>query len=168
MQEDERSPFLTTAEAARYLRYRSRSGVLMAMRRGELKPAGKRGRALLFRRSDLDAMVGLRARACAPQLEQSHEQEVRNERQETAARSLAIRQEHMDRTGPVEMSTHATKDQSSQGGKERDPYGSAGGSGRASEQARSVRTGARATANHEPANTRRFRGLVADDEEAAQ
>ncbi len=50
-------PLMSTADVARYLRYASRSGVLMLVQRGQLEPFGRRGRTLRFRRSDVDAMV---------------------------------------------------------------------------------------------------------------
>src|SRR4051812_38864239 len=52
------SPYLTTAEAAAYLRYRGPSGIRMAVQRGWLRPSGRRGRVLLFRREDLERMLG--------------------------------------------------------------------------------------------------------------
>ena len=50
------SPWLTTAEAAEYLRYRSAQGVRDAVARGHLK-AHQRGRTYLFHRDDLDAFL---------------------------------------------------------------------------------------------------------------
>ena len=51
------SPFLTTAEAAAYCRYRSPSAIRNHVLAGRLRPAGRRGRALLFRREALEAML---------------------------------------------------------------------------------------------------------------
>jgi hypothetical protein len=51
------SPYLTTLEAAAYLRYRSASAVRNLVCSGALRPAGRRGRIWLFRREDLDAIV---------------------------------------------------------------------------------------------------------------
>jgi len=52
------SPYLTTREAADYLRYRTTSGIRMAVLRGELRPAGKGARgALLFTVQELDRFV---------------------------------------------------------------------------------------------------------------
>ena len=53
------SPYLTSAEAAAYLRYKSGSAIRNLVLSGRLVPAGRRGRAYLFLRSDLDAMVEL-------------------------------------------------------------------------------------------------------------
>jgi hypothetical protein len=52
-----RSPYLTTAEAADYLRYRSASAVRTLKLRGLLCPAGKRGTTDLYRLEDLDRFV---------------------------------------------------------------------------------------------------------------
>ncbi|MCC7542394.1 MAG: helix-turn-helix domain-containing protein [Deltaproteobacteria bacterium] len=77
---------MTTAEAALYLRYQSRGGVLMAVRRGALKAVGKRGRILLFRREDLDAMIRPRSVVRAGELiDGTHKQE-----EARSAGSLAI------------------------------------------------------------------------------
>ncbi len=57
------SPYLTTAEAADYLRYRSTSGVRSAVQRGELKPCGVGPKnTLLFTRQELDRFVSARMR----------------------------------------------------------------------------------------------------------
>lgn len=61
--------YLTTAETAQYLRYRSTAAVRQLVRRGKLKAAGPRGRTMLFRRSDIDAMIT--ARAVTPVTEES-------------------------------------------------------------------------------------------------
>ena len=50
------TPWLTTAEAAEYLRYRSTQGVRDAVRRGQLR-AYRRGRTYLFLQEDLDAYL---------------------------------------------------------------------------------------------------------------
>jgi hypothetical protein len=52
------SRYLTTTEAAAYLRYRGASGIRMAVRRGWLRPAARRGRVLLFRLQDLEHLLG--------------------------------------------------------------------------------------------------------------
>jgi excisionase family DNA binding protein len=57
------SPWLTSSEAAQYLRYKSTQGVRDAVARGELK-ASRRGRTLLFHLDDLDAY--LRSRSISP------------------------------------------------------------------------------------------------------
>ena len=57
------SPWLTSAEAAHYLRYRSTQGLRDAVNRGELR-ASKRGRTLLFHLDDLDAY--LRSQSISP------------------------------------------------------------------------------------------------------
>ena len=58
------SPYLTTAEAARYLRFKSNSGIRSAVHRGELVPAGAGPHGThLFRRTDLDAFIARRARS---------------------------------------------------------------------------------------------------------
>ena len=55
------SPYLTAAEAARYLRYRSASGVRSAVSRGELRPAGAGPRnTLLFTIAELDRFIAAR------------------------------------------------------------------------------------------------------------
>ena len=55
------SPFLTTAEAAAYLRFKTTSGVRMAVRRGELRPAGRGPRGVfLFTIPELDRFVAAR------------------------------------------------------------------------------------------------------------
>src|SRR5688572_8922999 len=51
------TPFLTTAEAAEYLRYRSASAVRTLKMLGKLRPAGRRGKIDLYRREDLDRFV---------------------------------------------------------------------------------------------------------------
>lgn len=51
------SPFLTTAEAAAYCRYRSPSANRNLVIAGRLRPDGKRGRAWLFKRETLEAML---------------------------------------------------------------------------------------------------------------
>ncbi len=58
---EERSPYLTTAEAAEYLRYRTTSGIRMAVSRGLLRPAGTGPRGVyLFTREELDWFVARR------------------------------------------------------------------------------------------------------------
>ena len=52
-----RSPFLTTAEGAAYLRYRSASAIRNLVCAGRLRPAGRRGRIWLFRKEVLDAII---------------------------------------------------------------------------------------------------------------
>src|SRR4029453_4853109 len=49
--------YLTTAEAAAYLRYQTASAIRTLVNRGRLRPTGRRGTTLLFRREDLDAFV---------------------------------------------------------------------------------------------------------------
>ena len=57
-----KSPFLTTAEAADYLRYRTPGGITMAVRRGWLSPDGRGPRGtFLFRRETLDSFAARRA-----------------------------------------------------------------------------------------------------------
>lgn len=52
------SPYLTTREAAEYLRYKSTAGIRQLVRRGELRPAGiGPNRCHLFTRKELDAFV---------------------------------------------------------------------------------------------------------------
>ena len=51
------SPYLTTAEAATYLRYRSASSIRTLKMKGLLRPAGRRGNVDLYRRDDLDRFV---------------------------------------------------------------------------------------------------------------
>src|SRR5664279_6318618 len=51
------SPFLTTAEAAAYCRYRSPSAIRNLVMAGRLRPDGRRGRAWLFKREALEAML---------------------------------------------------------------------------------------------------------------
>src|SRR4051794_15271125 len=51
------SPYLTTVEAARYLRYRGPSAIRNLVYRGLLHPTGRRGRTWLFLVSDLDDMI---------------------------------------------------------------------------------------------------------------
>ena len=53
-----RSPYLTTAEAATYLRYRSASAIRNLVAAGRLRPAGRRERTWLFLVSELDASPG--------------------------------------------------------------------------------------------------------------
>ena len=55
--------WMTTAEAAEYLRYQSTQGVRDAVRRGSLR-AHRRGRTYLFHREDLDAY--LRSQSISP------------------------------------------------------------------------------------------------------
>ena len=52
-----RSPYLTSREAASYLRYRSASAIRTLKMRGSLRPAGRRGGTDLYRRDDLDRFV---------------------------------------------------------------------------------------------------------------
>src|SRR4029077_13709422 len=56
------APYLTTAEAAAYLRYEHPDALLQQYRRGRIMPAGGRGKSLLWTRSELDRFVreGLR------------------------------------------------------------------------------------------------------------
>lgn len=56
-----RSPYLTTAEAADYLRYQSPSAVRTLKMKGLLRPAGRRGGTDLYRVDDLDHFVSSRA-----------------------------------------------------------------------------------------------------------
>src|SRR5262245_25586641 len=51
------SPYLTTTEAAQYLRYRGSSAIRTLKMRGLLRPVGRRGATDLYRREDLDAFV---------------------------------------------------------------------------------------------------------------
>jgi hypothetical protein len=53
--------YMTTTEAADYLRYHTSGGIRMAVRRGWLVAAGRGPRnVLLFRREDLDAFAAAR------------------------------------------------------------------------------------------------------------
>jgi hypothetical protein len=61
-----RSPYLTTAEAAAYLRYRSASAIRNLVAAGRLHPAGRRGRTWLFLVSELDASVASHGASVAP------------------------------------------------------------------------------------------------------
>src|SRR5215468_9139855 len=67
-------PYLTTAEAAWYLRYRTAAGVRTAVMRGELVPdgVGPRG-TLLFRKETLDCFVQKRASSRVRRLARSAE-----------------------------------------------------------------------------------------------
>src|SRR5437868_10715644 len=51
------SPYLTTSEAAEYLRFKSPSAVRTLKMRGHLRPAGRRGGTDLYRRDDLDRYI---------------------------------------------------------------------------------------------------------------
>src|SRR5580692_3922005 len=51
------SPYLTTSEAAVYLRYRSGSAIRTLKMKGHLRPAGRRGSVDLYLRDDLDRFV---------------------------------------------------------------------------------------------------------------
>jgi len=51
------SPYLTTTEAATYLRFRSSSAVRNLKQRGVLVPVGRAGRTDLYLRTDLDQFV---------------------------------------------------------------------------------------------------------------
>ena len=51
------SPYMTTAEAAKYLRYQSSSAIRTLKLRGLLKPAGRRGSTDLYFQADLDHFV---------------------------------------------------------------------------------------------------------------
>jgi hypothetical protein len=51
------SSYLTTAEAALYLRYQTTSAIRNLKMKGLLKPAGRRGSTSLYRREDLDRFV---------------------------------------------------------------------------------------------------------------
>lgn len=52
-------PYLTTAEAAAYCGFKTIGGIQQAVRRGKLKPAGRRGGTgtFVFTRDDLDAFL---------------------------------------------------------------------------------------------------------------
>ena len=50
------SPYLTTAEAAAYLRYQSPSAIRTLKMRGLLRPAGRRGGTDLYRREELRSL----------------------------------------------------------------------------------------------------------------
>lgn len=54
--QDKESTYLTTAEAASYLRYKSASAVRNLIQRGELKPTRRRGEngPYLFQEEELD------------------------------------------------------------------------------------------------------------------
>ena len=55
------SPYLTTREAAEYLRYQSTAGIRQAVRRGQLVPIGRGPRNThLFTRTALDGWVRAR------------------------------------------------------------------------------------------------------------
>ena len=57
-------PYLTSAEAASYLRYHGASGIRAAVRRGELVPDGAGPRDThLFTRETLDSFVRKRAQS---------------------------------------------------------------------------------------------------------
>jgi hypothetical protein len=57
------SPYLTTAEAAAFLRYRGASGIRTAMKRGEIRPAGRGPRGThMFTTEELTRFVRDRAR----------------------------------------------------------------------------------------------------------
>src|SRR5271165_625590 len=58
--------YLTTREAAAYLRYRSPSAVRMLKKRGRLQPAGPRGRTDLYLIADLDRFIAQGASARIP------------------------------------------------------------------------------------------------------
>ena len=51
------SPYLTTIEAATYLRFRSSSAIRNLKQRGVLVPIGRAGRTDLYLRTDLDQFV---------------------------------------------------------------------------------------------------------------
>ena len=77
------SPYLTTAEAAEYLRYQSPSAIRTLKLRGLLRPAGRRGGTDLYRQADLDHFVAQgasasieRGRPDAPGRHRSHELEL--------------------------------------------------------------------------------------------
>src|SRR5579871_7000665 len=79
----ERSPYLTTAEAAAYLRYHSPSAVRTLKMKGLLRPAGRRGCTDLYRIDDLDHFVASQGprimvggRPDAPGRHRSHELEL--------------------------------------------------------------------------------------------
>jgi excisionase family DNA binding protein len=54
--EDTGQEWLTAAEAAKYLRFASRDALYQAVSRGRV-PVRRLGRRLLFRRSELDAVL---------------------------------------------------------------------------------------------------------------
>ena len=61
--DDHPSPYLTTAEAAQYLRFKMSAGIRSAVRRGDLVPAGTGPRGChLFHRVDLDGFTQRRSR----------------------------------------------------------------------------------------------------------
>ena len=60
------TPWLTTAEAATYLRYRSSSAIRTLKMRGLIRAAGRRGNADLYRREDLDRFVASAGSATVP------------------------------------------------------------------------------------------------------
>jgi hypothetical protein len=69
---DRPSPYLTTAEAAKYLRFGSASSIRMLVFRGELLPSGAGSKGtLLFRIEELDRFVQqrLRGRGYSPETE---------------------------------------------------------------------------------------------------
>src|SRR5690348_14867726 len=72
---DGSSPYLTTAEAAKYLRFNSTSAIRSLVSRGELSPsgAGPKG-TLLFRVEELDRFVQarIRRRGYRPEMESEH------------------------------------------------------------------------------------------------
>jgi hypothetical protein len=61
------SPYLTTSEAAGYLRYRGPSAIRNLVYQGALKPVGRRGRTWFFLTSDLDAMIRSRGAPSSPE-----------------------------------------------------------------------------------------------------
>ena len=130
MRGDDYEPFMLTAEAARYLGYKSRRGLLKAVERGELEPSGMRGKSYVFRRADLEAKLKARARAARLRRETN-----RDDEEEVlggpprGARHLETEEGHVHRAGAARRPDDGAAAEPAPGDLERDAGGGDGGAG---------------------------------------
>src|SRR5215471_9709751 len=133
-----RSPYLTTAEAQRYLGYHTPGGIRMAVYRGWLQPVGRGPRRTwLFTVETIDAFVALRARATVPSgcrlvrdtkedRDEAHQDEEEGPARDLGARAGAV--SHPSAGGP---SADRADDRREEEGSLRIAGGSRGGAGEA-------------------------------------
>ena len=100
----EDAKYLTTREAAVYLRYKGTSGVRELVRRGALKPAGRRGKTYLFLVDDLDIFATGKTQRLSVSLVMESDHESREE-----AKAGAEAKEHESREGDALPRHHPTQ-----------------------------------------------------------
>ena len=109
----------TTNQAATYLGYKSKSGIIQAVRRGHLKPYGRRGEkgTYLFRLEDLHAMIGVSNPL-------GTEEGVSNEKENNPTSGDLQNQNGLSDKNPVYRSENRNKEGEKQACEGRQPAGS--------------------------------------------